>query len=297
MAAHEMMVRSNVTIATSGEVDRVQQHSGGLLFIGNHSRQFEFAPLMAILGQMGRVSIKNVAKFYVERQVHWALGTLGTEALLPVYPRLLATDRRNKLNVELGSRLLFRKSLQTLAESARLNQLMVDSAAQELSDDGVVNVFPCGRIVNNMKKPWRPGVGRIISAVPAADRENVLVVPYQVNNMSRLRLLGAVAARGRGPLGTQQKIYCPHEENDKSNRGGWHIYYHEAVQFTQNMDEKMPRQSPDHGNKCTTLRLVRLFEPQLTGRPGTDPARGAGGGPCRAPEAPRSGRTGPRQSR
>jgi hypothetical protein len=206
MAAHEMMVRSNVTIATSGEVDRVQQHSGGLLFIGNHSRQFEFAPLMAILGQMGRVSIKNVAKFYVERQVHWALGTLGTEALLPVYPRLLATDRRNKLNVELGSRLLFRKSLQTLAESARLNQLMVDSAAQELSDDGVVNVFPCGRIVNNMKKPWRPGVGRIISAVPAADRENVLVVPYQVNNMSRLRLLGAVAARGRGPLGTQQHV-------------------------------------------------------------------------------------------
>jgi hypothetical protein len=206
MAAHEMMVRSNVTIATSGEVDRVQQHSGGLLFIGNHSRQFEFAPLMAILGQMGRVSIKNVAKFYVERQVHWALGTLGTEALLPVYPRLLATDRRNKLNVELGSRLLFRKSLQTLAESARLNQVMVDSAAQELSDDGVVNVFPCGRIVNNMKKPWRPGVGRIIGAVPAADRENVLVVPYQVNNMSRLRLLGAVAARGRGPLGIPQHL-------------------------------------------------------------------------------------------
>jgi hypothetical protein len=206
MAAHEIMARSNVTVTTSGDIDRIQEHSGGLLFVGNHNKQFEFAALMAVLGQMGRRSMKNVAKFYVHKQVHWALGNLGTEALLPVYPRLLAADRRNKLNAELGSRMLFHKSLQTLAESARLNQVAIDLAAQELSDSGVVNIFPCGSIVNNMKKPWRPGVGRIISAVPAEDRGNVLVVPYHADNINRLRLLGAVAAQGRGLLGGPQHI-------------------------------------------------------------------------------------------
>ncbi len=169
-ATHDILLRDKVTVTPSGNIDAVRDHPGGLLFVGNHNKQFEFVALMDVLSQMGRTSMKNIVKFYVKDQVNWALGDAGTDIVIPVYPRLLATDRKNKLNAELGSRLVFHHLLQTTAESERLNEVSLAATADELSTGGVVNIFPCGSIANNMNKPWRSGVGRILGSIPGAER-------------------------------------------------------------------------------------------------------------------------------
>lgn len=161
---------------------------------------------MGFLGQIGRPAMKNVAKFYVENQARWALGSVGTDALLPVYPRLLARDRKNKLNHEIGSRIVFNRSLQTTAESNRLNERSLTTAVGDLSRGRIVNIFPCGRIANTLTRPWRPGLGKMIGRLSEADRDDVLVVPYQADNIRRGRLLAAIVMRGRGVFGKPQNI-------------------------------------------------------------------------------------------
>jgi hypothetical protein len=205
-ATHDILARDNVTVAGHGDVDRLKGHPGGLLFVGNHDKQFEFVALMDFMSQIGRTSMQNIVKFYVESQVNWALGDVGTDIVLPVYPRLLATDRKRKVNSELGSRIIFRQALQTTEESHRRTEVSLVKAGDTLGDGGVVNIFPCGAIANNMKQPWRSGVGRIIRHIPEAERDKVLVVPYHADSINRLRLLATVAMRGRGLLGRPQQI-------------------------------------------------------------------------------------------
>jgi|SRR3954453_22835217 hypothetical protein len=91
-------------------------------------------------------------------------------------------------------------------ESHRLNEIALQLAANELSSGGIVNIFPCGSIVNNMTQPWRPGVGRMIGLLSDDVRDDVLVVPYQADNINRARLLAAVVMQGRGPFGRPQTI-------------------------------------------------------------------------------------------
>jgi hypothetical protein len=205
-ATKDILQRNNITVRPSGNTDAVGEHRGGRLFVGNHNKQFEFIALMDYLSRLGNISMKHIVKFYVERQVDWALGQPARNIVLPVYPRLLASDRRNRLNTELGSRILFHRSLQTLAESNRLNEATLRLAADELSGGGIINIFPCGSIVNNMTQPWRPGVGRVIGLLPDEVHDDVLVVPYQADNINRTRLLAAVAMQGRGPFGRPQTI-------------------------------------------------------------------------------------------
>ena len=216
-ATHSLLERDNVTVTPKGHVAAVKDHSGGILFVGNHDKQFEFVALMSFLGQIDRTNMKNVVKFYVRNQIDWALGKSGTDIVLPVYPRLLATDRKNKLNLELGSRILFRRSLQSTEESARHNEQTLDASAAELSSGGSVNIYPCGRIANNMKKPWRSGVGRILTRLAETERDDVLVVPYHANNINRVRLLGAVALQGKGPLPRPQDICIEFGQSAKAS--------------------------------------------------------------------------------
>lgn len=205
-ATQDALERANVTVRTQGNMETISSHEGGMLFIGNHERQFEFVALMDVLSRLGRTSMKNIVKFYVEEQVEWCLGKAGTDIVLPVYPRLLDRDRKDKWNAELGSRIMFHKLVQPAAVARPLTDQTVAAASKELRDGGVVNIFPCGSIVNAMEEPWRDGVGRIVRGIPESERKDVLVVPYHADNISRGRLVAAVAARGRGPLARPQTI-------------------------------------------------------------------------------------------
>jgi len=205
-ATKEILQRNNIVVRASGNTNMVEEHRGGRLLVGNHNKQFEFIALMDFLSRLGSTSMVHIVKFYVERQVDWTLGQPARAMALPVYPRLLASDRCNKLNAELGSRILFHRSLRTLEESNRLNEETLQLAAAELSGGGIVNIFPCGSIVNNMTQPWRPGVGRMIGMLSTDVHDDVLVVPYHANNINRVRLLAAVAMQGRGPFGHPQMV-------------------------------------------------------------------------------------------
>lgn len=206
-AVHETLARDNVTVDVEGDFERLQNHSGGLLFIGDHKNQWEFVALMDMLSRMGRDDMYNIAKFYVQRQVHQALGQAASRLILPVYPRILARDRGEFFNSEVVNRVLYRRHLLTMAESAEVNTRSLKIAGESLAGGGVVNIFPCGSVVDARKKPWRSGVGEILRQIPKENTQEVLVVPYSMADAPRARLVGAVALGGRGVFGRPQTLH------------------------------------------------------------------------------------------
>lgn len=205
-AIHETLEQDNVAVTVNGDLERLQDHEGGLLFVGDHKDQWEFVALMDMLARMDRDDMLNVAKFYVKRQVHQAFGRAASRLVLPVYPRILASDRGEFFNTEALNRIAYRRHLLTLAESAQANEAAIATSSERLADDGVVNIFPVGSVVDARRHAWRTGVGRIIQQIPEESKSDVLVVPYGLESMSRAKFLGAVAMRGRGIFGGPQSM-------------------------------------------------------------------------------------------
>jgi len=205
-AVHQTLRQDNVDVVVDGDFDQLRDHDDGILFVGDHKNQWEFVALMDLLSQMGRDDMINIAKFYVKRQVHQALGEAASRLVVPVYPRLLASDREGRVNSELLNRFFYRKFLLTTDESAQVNERALAQASNRLDEGGVVNIFPSGSVVDARNHPWRSGVGRIIRDIPEERKSDVLVASYAMKDTSRLRLIGAVAARGRGMLGRLQTM-------------------------------------------------------------------------------------------
>lgn len=206
-AIHEILQRDNVDVTVvDGDFERLQQHEDGILFVGDHKNQWEFVALMDLLSRMGRDDMINIAKFYVKRQIHQALGDAASRLVAPVYPRLLASDREERANSEVLNRFFYRKFLLTTEESAKVNERVLADASSRLNDGGVVNIFPTGSVVDARTHEWRSGVGRIIRDVPNERKPDVIVAPYAIKDASRLRLIGAVATRGWGIFGRPQAM-------------------------------------------------------------------------------------------
>jgi hypothetical protein len=109
-------------------------------------------------------------------------------------------------------RFFYHRHLLTLAESTRANTYAIDTATERLTEGGVVNIFPTGRAVDSFSHPWRSGVGRIISELPTQAKQDVMIVPYTLGNVSVLRIIGAVAMRGEGYMRRHQTMnlhLCP----------------------------------------------------------------------------------------
>ena len=205
-AVSQTLERDNVTICVDGDIDRLERHEGGILFVGDHQNRWEFVPLMGVLARIGRADMRNIAKFYVQRQISSALGSAAAENILPVYPRILASDRKG-YNSESINRAFFRKQLLSLEESSIATNKSVREATDFLADGGAVNIYPCGSVVQTATHPWREGVGRIIQQLPEGVRENTLVAPYRLRDFSAARFVSAVALRGMGLAGRPQDIH------------------------------------------------------------------------------------------
>jgi hypothetical protein len=205
-AIHETLEQDNIAVNVEGDLDRLQDHEGGMLFVGDHKDQWEFVALMDMLARMERDDMLNIAKFYVKRQVHQAFGRAASRLVMPVYPRILASDRGEFFNTEMLNRIAYRRHLLTLAESAQANEQAIVASSERLADDGVVNIFPVGSVVDARRHAWRTGVGRIIREIPENAAGDVLVVPYGMEAISRARFLGAVATQGRGIFGRPQSM-------------------------------------------------------------------------------------------
>jgi len=205
-ATHTVLEQSNITVVPEGPLKAIVDHTDGLLFAGNHSMIFEFAILTDMLSQLGKTSIKHVAKFYAEEQTVWLLGEQAREMTLPVYPRALASDRKNKINAELPLRLVFHRHLKSLEESKKLTDNSLQAAADELALGGIVNIYPRGSVRNDVRRTWRAGIGRIIQKLPEDAQEKTMYVPYHVDGLNPVKIVAAVASRGKGILGRPQRI-------------------------------------------------------------------------------------------
>ena len=206
-AVQETLRRDNISVdVVDGDFEQLQQHEDGILFVGDHKNQWEFVALMDMLARMGRDDMINIAKFYVKRQIHQALGGAASRLVAPVYPRLLASDREERANSELLNRFLYRKFLLTMEESAEVNEQVLGMASERLDEGGIVNIFPTGSVVDARTHEWRAGVGRIIRDVPDERKPDILVASYAMRDASRMRLVGAVAARGWGIFGRPQSM-------------------------------------------------------------------------------------------
>ena len=205
-AIHETLQRDNVTVDIDGDFEQLKEHSGGVLFVGDHKNSWEFVAAMDMVSQMGRDDMLNVAKFYVRNAVNQVLGQTAADLLLPVYPRILASDRQNIFNYELFNRLKYHKDLLTLAQSQAANDQATITASERLTNGGVVNVYPTGQVVDAGQHPWREGVGKILKSIPDHDKDSVLIVPYNMQHISRMRFMGAIAMRGKGIFGKPQSL-------------------------------------------------------------------------------------------
>lgn len=191
-ATDELLQRANVQLELHGPVDQLQEHRGGLLLVGNHKNQWEFVAAASMLHRIGRSDMLNIAKFSVQRQVFQAVGGSALKHSLPVYPRLLASDRGEFFNYETFNRIMYRKFLLSTKESERKNNDAISCSSDHLAGGGVVNIYPCGSIVDASTNPWRPGIGRIIARENKAAQSNTLVVPYELDEIHRYKFLAAV---------------------------------------------------------------------------------------------------------
>lgn len=205
-ATHTILAQDNINLSVSGDYERLKKHEGGVLLVGDHKHQWEFVAAAAMAYEMGHDDMRNVAKFYVKRQVAFALGAVAAENIIPVYPRLLVREREGNYGTERFSRRYYRRSLLSAEESHAANGQAIKEATGYVADGGVVNIFPCGSIVDSMTHPWRQGVGQIITGLPEEVREDTLVAPYRMVDASWIRTVAAVAMRGRGVFGRPQTM-------------------------------------------------------------------------------------------
>lgn len=206
-ATRQLLARDNITVDVYGEHSRLAEHDGGLLFVGDHRKQWEFVALMDVLSRMGRTEMYNVAKFYVKTQVAKLIGAEAAANILPVYPRILASDLAHNFDSESISRMMYRRSLLPADESRVVNTAALDFATRSLESDGVVNIFPCGTVADWRKSPWRSGVGRIIQQLSETGKEQTLVSLYRLGDIvSWRRVVAAIALRGRGLAGRPQTL-------------------------------------------------------------------------------------------
>jgi len=118
----EVFCRANILVRVIGDTTQWEKGGKGALLIGDHRDRIEFAPLLAVLGNMGREDMHFFSKpFSTNARVIKSLGRYAAGVTLPVVPGTLARDRANVWNRDLGWRIVNRNHLPTRDEIAVIN--------------------------------------------------------------------------------------------------------------------------------------------------------------------------------
>ena len=121
-AMAEVFCRANILVRVIGDTTQWEKGGKGALLIGDHRDRIEFAPLLAVLGNMGREDMHFFSKpFSTNARVIKSLGRYAAGVTLPVVPGTLARDRANVWNRDLGWRIVNRNHLPTRDEIAVIN--------------------------------------------------------------------------------------------------------------------------------------------------------------------------------
>lgn len=198
---------ANVNVSVHGDTSPWSNSSQGVIFVGDHRLGVEYAPLLAMFGQVDREDVHFVAKpFSMQARIMAALGAHHS-ATVPVIPRALASDREDKFNRDLYWRIVNKGNLPTTAEIKVLNATSIQSCADLSTSGRGVVLYPAGGVMDAVKKPWQQGLGRVIKLLPAEAQERVVIVPFRFDDFSKLQLFRALhSSRSRRPQEIRMRI-------------------------------------------------------------------------------------------
>lgn len=206
-AVAETFERANVTVEAEGDVSQWASEGQGALLVGDHRNGVEYAPLLAMLGNLGREDVHFVAKpFSMQARVIRTLSLEGAELTLPVIPSTLASDREDKINRDLYWRIVNRDYLPTKDELRALNAETLQSCADLAESGHAITLYPAGGVMDATKKPWQRGLGRVVKQLSDEARDSVAVVPFRFDDFSKLRLIRSLTLASRGMTPRPQTI-------------------------------------------------------------------------------------------
>lgn len=199
---------ANVNVSVHGDTTPWSNSSQGVIFVGDHRLGVEYAPLLAMFGQLARDDVYFVAKpFSMQARIMAALGAHHS-ATVTVIPRTLASDREDKINRDLYWRVVNKGSLPTTAEIKVLNAASIQSCADLSASGRGVVLYLAGGVMDAVKKPWQQGLGRVIKLLLVEAHEHVVVVPFRFDDFSKLKLFRAPlhGSRPRRPQEIRMRI-------------------------------------------------------------------------------------------
>ena len=198
-AVAETFDRANITVEVEGDTSLIANEGQGALLVGDHRNGFEYAPLLAAFGHMGREDIRLVAKpFSMQARVIGSLGVGGAGLTLPVIPGTLARDRDDKFNRDLYWRIVNRGNLPTKAELKQLNADTLQHCTDLAVSGHAVTLYPAGGVMDATVRPWQRGLGRVIQQLPEEARDGVAIVPFRFDDFSKLRLMRSLTMASSG---------------------------------------------------------------------------------------------------
>jgi hypothetical protein len=199
VAAAETFRRAQISVFVDGDVSALSRPGVGTLLLGDHRDKIEFAPLLALLGALGREDVHVVAKpFSWTARVIASLGQRSAGMVLPVVPGTLARCRIGIVNRDLAWRISQRRSLPTMQDLRRLNTESITQAARLVTAGSLVTLFPAGGVVNAARRQWRRGAGVIIKEVSPALRPEIQVLLFRFDDFSPMRLVRSLISQSHG---------------------------------------------------------------------------------------------------
>ncbi|MGH7196172.1 MAG: hypothetical protein ACREGJ_00180 [Candidatus Saccharimonadales bacterium] len=206
-AVAETFEQANITVEVDGDVSQWSNAGQGAILVGDHRNGVEYAPLLAVFGNMGREDMRFVAKpFSMQARVMGSLGLEGAGLTLLVIPGTLASNRKDKINRDLCWRIANRGNLPTKDEIKTLNADTLQGCADLAESGHAVTLYPTGGVMDATKKPWQRGLGRVIKQLPAESRDSVAIVPFRFDDFSKLRLIRSLTMASRGVISRPQTI-------------------------------------------------------------------------------------------
>jgi hypothetical protein len=191
--------RARIYVTIDGDTTAWRNPGCGTLLITDHRDRCEFAPLLAMLGVLGREDIHFIAKpFAISARVINSLGPRARGITLPVIPRTLARDRPDILNRDLGWRITQLRNLPTYHELNAINAATLTDAATLLDNGELVVIHPTGATVDATVRPWHRGLGTILKTISPAARPHTRIVLARFDHFATTKLVRRLALQGRG---------------------------------------------------------------------------------------------------
>jgi len=157
-----------------------QEHQPAILMGINHESIIEPVFLVSVLD---RPDVR-----FLGMKVFQYLGPYVKELILPVLPSRIATDYQGDLRTRMGTALkpiyqVYKLDKRSSKEIKELNQQSISQAIEHIRSGGILELYPTGG--RSIEKGWYPGIGRILSELPADVLSSTAIFPVKTVGLTR----------------------------------------------------------------------------------------------------------------